>query len=79
MVKNLARCRKGDSVKLIKDGKGLIKNLTVNKEYEILEVSEKGEINISLQNSKIMFKIRNDVNIVKWYSTTKDCWFRLVN
>ena len=79
MAKILAMCRKGDSVKLIKDGKGLIKNLTVNKEYEILEVSEKGEINISLQNSKIMFKIRNDANRVKWYSTTKDCWFSLVN
>ena len=76
-MKLLAQCRKGDSVTLINDGKGLIKNLTVNKEYEVLEVSEKGEININLQNSKIMFKILNDVNRVKWYNTNKDCWFRL--
>lgn len=71
----LKNCKTGDYIEVLSNGNGLLKNITIGKKYEIENVLEKGLIKFGSQNSKIMFRIRNDKNIIKWYATTMECWF----
>ncbi len=57
------------------NGNGLLKNLTIGKKYQVDKVAEKGKIEFGSQNSRIMFRIRNDINAIKWYAVSSDCWF----
>lgn len=71
----LKNCKAGDYIEVLKDGNGLLKNLTIGKKYQVDKVAEKGKIEFGSQNSRIMFRIRNDANAVKWYAVSSDCWF----
>ena len=72
----LENCKVGDYIEVLKDGNGTLKDVTIGKKYYVEIVAEKGKIEYGMQNSKIMFRIRNDKNIVKWYATTIECWFQ---
>lgn len=60
----------GDTMKLINDGKGLIKDLTVGEEYKIVKLFKRSE-----HSEQIKFQIINDKNKRKSYFAKQLCWF----
>ena len=71
----LKNCKEGDYIEVLKDENGLLKNLTKGKRYQVDRVAEKGKIEYGDQNSRVMFRIRNDINVQKWYVVHSLCWF----
>ena len=74
-MKLLKNCEIGDYIKVISNGKGLLKDLTIDKKYYVLNIEDKGRS----WDTKIMFKIRNDKNKLKWYCIKQECWFEIIN
>jgi hypothetical protein len=68
-------CKEGYFIEVLRDGNGLLKNLTIGRKYQVDKISEKGKIEFGSQNSKIMFRIRNDKNMIKWYVLSSDFRF----
>lgn len=68
----LKNCKEYDYIEVLKDANGLLKNLTIGKKYQVDKVTEKGKIEWGDHNSKIMFRIRNDIDIVKWYAVSSN-------
>lgn len=61
----------GDFVELVDNGKGLIKDLTIGKLYEVLEIRKN-------THAETIFSIKNDNNKRKSYHSKSDCWFRII-
>jgi phage terminase large subunit len=74
-MKPLKNCEIGDYIKVISNGKGLLKDLTTGKKYYVINIEDKNRG----CGSKIMFKIRNDKNKLKWYCIKQKCWFEIIN
>lgn len=74
-MKLLKNCEIGDYIKVISNGKGLLKDLTIDKKYYVLNIENKCDE----EYPKIMFKIRNDKNKLKWYCIKQECWFEIIN